>query len=308
MPTMGRDDAFAVAEAGVIVAERDAGVVVPWWSFTKSVIAAAALTLVRDGKLNLDAPMGSKPFTLRQLLQHRAGIGEYGALREYHRAVADRAEPWPVAELLSRVDADRLRFAPGTGWLYSNVGYLLVRRHIEETVGATLNSVLRERVLEPLGISETFIAETPADLVGVMMCGAVGYHPGWVYHGLLVGPLREAPVLLDRLLAGALLPSELLGQMLDGQRLNMSIPERPWQETAYGLGLMCGKAPIDGFVAGHSGGGPGSVISVYRLYDRQPIRTGAAFLPGDDAGAVERAAILQAAGQARAQGPSPVAQ
>ena len=48
-------------------------------------------------------------------------------------------------------------------------------------------------MLEPLGIKETFIAETPADLVGVMMCGAVGYHPGRVYHGLLVGPLREAP-------------------------------------------------------------------------------------------------------------------
>ena len=178
---MGRAHAFAVAEGGVITAERDAGVVMPWWSFTKSVIAAAALTLVRDGKLDLDAPMGSKPFNLRQLLQHRAGVGEYGALTEYHRAVADRIEPWPVAELLSRVDADRLRFEPGTGWLYSNVGYLLVRRHLEETVGATLNSVLRERVLEPLGIKETFLAETPADLVGVMMCGAVGYHPGWVY-------------------------------------------------------------------------------------------------------------------------------
>ena len=96
-----------------------------------------------------------------------------------------------------------------------------------------------------------------------------------------------------------------LGQMLDGHRLNMSIPERPWQEPAYGLGLMCAKVPIDGFVAGHSGGGPGSVISVYRLYDRQPIRTGAAFLPGDDAGAVERAAILHAARQSRAHDPSP---
>ena len=95
-----------------------------------------------------------------------------------------------------------------------------------------------------------------------------------LYHGLLVGPLREAPLLLDRLLGGALLPSELL----DGHRLNMLIPERSWQEPACGLGQMCGKVAIGGFIAGHSGGGPGSVIAVYRLYDRQPIRTGAAFL------------------------------
>jgi len=305
---MGSAHAFAVAKDGAIVAERDAGVVVPWWSFTKSVIAAAALTLVRDDKLDLDAPMGAKPFTLRQLLQHRAGVGEYGALTEYHCAVANRLAPWPVAELLSRVDAERLRFEPGTGWLYSNVGYLFVRQCIEETVGAPLNRVLRERVLEPLGIKEAFIAETPADIARVAMCGAVGYHPGWVYHGLLVGPLREASLLLDRLLGGALLPSHLLSQMLNGYRLRMLVPERPWQEPAYGLGLMCGKIPVDAFIAGHGGGGPGSVISVYRLYDRQPIRTAAAFLPGDDAGAVERAAILHAAGQVRARGSSSASQ
>jgi CubicO group peptidase (beta-lactamase class C family) len=148
---MGRAHAFAVAEGSVIVTEGDAGIVVPWWSFTKTVIAAAALTLVRDGKLDLDEPVGSKLFTLRQLLQHRAGVGEYGALAEYHRAVADSAEPWPVTELLSRVDADRLQFEPGTGWLYSNVGYLFVRQLIERVVGATLNCALRKRVLEPLG-------------------------------------------------------------------------------------------------------------------------------------------------------------
>ena len=82
MLTMGRAHAFAVAEGGVITAERDAGVVLPWWSFTKSVIAAAALTLVRDGKLDLDEPIQSKPFTVRQLLQHHAGVG--GAPARWH--------------------------------------------------------------------------------------------------------------------------------------------------------------------------------------------------------------------------------
>jgi hypothetical protein len=145
----------------------------------------------------------------------------------------------------------------------------------------------------------------PADLAGAVMCGAAGYHPGWVYHGLLVGPLRAAPLLLDRLLAGALLPSDLLGQMLNGHRLNVLVPERPWQEPAYGLGLMCGKVPIHGFIAGHSGAGRGSANSVYRLYDRQPVRTGAAFLPGDDAGAVERAAIRMPPANCVLKAPAP---
>ena len=33
------------------------------------------------------------------------------------------------------------------------------------------------------------------------MGSAEGYHPGWVYHGLLVGPVEDAALLLDRLLA-----------------------------------------------------------------------------------------------------------
>jgi len=131
---MSLGEVFAVAEGGGIVAENGGGTVVPWWSFTKTAIAAAALTLVRDGELDLDARLASKPFTLRQLLQHRAGVGEYGALSEYHRAVADRAEPWSVADLLRRADANRLRFSPGSGFLYSNIGYLFVRQLMEETV------------------------------------------------------------------------------------------------------------------------------------------------------------------------------
>src|SRR5262249_41910877 len=164
---MSKIDAFAVAEGGAIIIEDGGGTVAPWWSFTKTAIAAAALTLVRDGKLDLDAPVASKPFTLRQLLQHRAGVAEYGALPEYHRAVADRVDPWSVAELLNRGDADQLRFPPGSSFLYSNIGYLFVRQLLEEVVGATLDNILCGRVFGPLGITDVSIAETPADLAGV---------------------------------------------------------------------------------------------------------------------------------------------
>jgi CubicO group peptidase (beta-lactamase class C family) len=287
---------FAVAEDGAIMRENGGQTAVPWWSFTKTAIAAAALTLVRDGKVELDARIAGKPFTLRQLLQHRAGVAEYGALPEYHRAVADREPPWSVAELLSRVEADRLRFTPGSNFLYSNVGYLFVRRLMEDMVGAPLASILRERLFQPLSIHDASIAEMPAELAGVEMGSESGYHPGWVYHGLLVGPLSQAALFLDRLLGGTLLPTELLAQMLNGHRVDNRLPQLPWQEPQYGLGLMCGQIPEGAFIAGHTGGGPGSSIAVYRLNDRRPSRTGAAFLSQEDSGAVERAAIQYAAG------------
>ena len=61
---------------------------VPWWSFTKTVLAAAALVLVDAGRLTLDTPLAGQRYTLRQLLQHRAGVPDYGSLADYHDAVA----------------------------------------------------------------------------------------------------------------------------------------------------------------------------------------------------------------------------
>jgi CubicO group peptidase (beta-lactamase class C family) len=69
---------------GAVVTSSGETADVPWWSFSKTVIAAAALALVRDGRLVLDEPLPTRPYTLRQLLQHRAGLTENGRLRAYH--------------------------------------------------------------------------------------------------------------------------------------------------------------------------------------------------------------------------------
>ncbi len=181
---------FAIIEAGVLTEAHGIDQPVPWWSFTKTILASAALVLVRDGRLTLDCPVRDRPFTLRQLLQHQSGLVDYGGLAAYHEAVARGDEPWPVSELLRRTDARRLRYEPGQGWGYSNIGYLMVRELIEETAGEDSAAISR-LVLRPLDINGARIARTPADLAGVAMGSASSYHPGWVYHGLVVGPLRE---------------------------------------------------------------------------------------------------------------------
>src|SRR5262249_43317573 len=100
---------IAIAEEGAPAENRGGEPGGPWWSFTKTVIAAAALALVRDGRLALDAPLPGRQFTLRQLLRHQAGVAEYGAIADYRAAVARDEEPWPVATLLARAEAERLR-------------------------------------------------------------------------------------------------------------------------------------------------------------------------------------------------------
>ncbi len=300
------DASFAIVQNGTVVADRGGETVVPWWSVTKTVIAAATLCLVRDERLALDAPLDGRPFTLRQLLQHRAGVADYGGIAAYQAAVARDDEPWPVAPLLARAEADRLRYPPGEGWVYSNIGYLYVRELIERACGADLDAALRALVLAPLGIAGPRIATTRADLAGVAM-GGRSYHPGWVYHGLMVGRLADAALLLDRLLTGDLLPPALHDAMRRAYTLAADTAEGRWHTARYGLGLMCGTARTGEAVLGHTGRGPGSAIAAYRVMAAPPF-TAAVFRLAEEPEPVEDAAFRARAilaGATPASGPPP---
>lgn len=286
---------LALVVNGCPLPSTESATCVPWWSFSKTVLAATALALVRDGLLGLDDPLAEGPFTLRQLLRHEAGLADYGELAEYHAAVARHDEPWPAEAMLQRLDATRLRYPPGAGWRYSNVGYLYVARLIERSTGLALGEALQQRAFAPLGLSQVRLATTPADLQGVDMGSASAYHPGWVYHGLLVGPLSEAALLLDRLQNGALLPLDLLQAMREVRVLGGPIPGRPWTAPGYALGLMQGPADNGLLVSGHTGGGPGSVVAVYHCTQGERSATCAVFAAGAEEGKVEAEAVRQLA-------------
>jgi CubicO group peptidase (beta-lactamase class C family) len=282
---------YAVSHGSTIVNQRGSATIVPWWSFIKCVIAAAVLRLVQDGRLRLDDRLEGEPYSLRQLLQHRAGLPDYGALPAYHAAVARGDQPWPVSELLRRVGAEHPRYRRGTGWQYSNIGYLIVRQQIARTTGVDLDAALRSLVLAPLGFDDIRLVTTPSDLHDVTMGATTGYHPGWVYHGLLVGPVGSAAILLDRPIGTDFLAGKLMEQMLKPHVIGGPIEDRPWTVPGYGLGMMSGEAEDGDRVAGHTGGGPGSVIAVYRHMDLPSGGAAAAFLPGGTQGQVERAAF-----------------
>jgi CubicO group peptidase (beta-lactamase class C family) len=263
---------------------------VPWWSFTKTVLAATALTLVRDGLLGLDDPFEGKGYTLRQLLRHEAGLADYGELAEYHTAVANHEPAWPAQEMLCRLQADRLRYPPGEGWRYSNVGYMLVARLIERTADQSLAEAVRLRVLQPLGINGARFA---ADSTDLLHSGPSRYDPGWVYHGLLTGPSSHAALLLDRLLGTTLLPADLLLAMQETRTLGGPIPGRPWAAPGYALGLMRGPIVGGSILTGHTGCGPGSVIAVYRGCAGETSASCAVFAQGATEGDVEAKAVEQ---------------
>ena len=259
----------------------------PWWSFTKTALAATALSLVRDGMVGLDAPILDQPFTLRQLLRHEAGLADYGELADYHAAVANNEAAWSAAEMMQRLDGARLRYSPGTGWRYSNVGYFLIGRLIERVTDLALEEAVSRCALTPLGLSSVRFAKTRSDLQNSHLGNPSNYDPAWVYHGLLIGPISQAALFLDRLLAGHLLSPGLLQEMQTEKTLGGPIPGRPWITPGYGLGLMQGSIEGGFTLRGHTGCGPGSVIAVYRICDGNASACCAGFETGASEGAVE---------------------
>ncbi|MDZ5648473.1 serine hydrolase domain-containing protein [Nitrospirillum sp. BR 11828] len=236
---------------------------VPWWSVTKTVLAIAALRLVEDGALSLDAPIAGEAFTLAQLLRHEAGLPDYGGVARYHEDVRAGKSPWPVGRLLQALDTRRLRYEPGNGWAYSNIGYLKVREQIETATGLSLAEALDRLVFTPAGLTTAQVATQPGDLCGVQMGPeGEGYHPGWVYHGLVTGTAADAARLLQGLVTGTLLRPATFASMLKRRGLSEHRNET-FKDPAYGLGLMlAADSPLDHPI-GHRGAGPGSTIAAF---------------------------------------------
>ncbi|MCA0386622.1 MAG: beta-lactamase family protein [Firmicutes bacterium] len=232
--------------------------IVPWWSFGKVVLATAIMKLVEQERLELDNYYFEEEVTLEQILRHEAGYPDYNT-RIYQEAVEHDVEPWEYDMLVERTHAISLLFKPGTGWMYSNIGYYHIRELIERTTGSTLNSALRALIFEPLGLNS---AEVATERKQLEYCTHVknGYHPGWLYHGMIIGTLKDACKFLHCLATGKVISQSTLSKMREAYKIPFDIGNRPWKEPGYAMGLMTDESRG---VFGHTGMGPDSVIAVY---------------------------------------------
>jgi D-alanyl-D-alanine carboxypeptidase len=253
------------------------------YSVTKAYLAALVLLLQEEGRVSLDDPLarwhpavpGADRITLRQLLNHTAGIPDYGGELAYHLAVRrSPGRPWRFEDLAAATWEKGLRFEPGTGWAYSNPGYLLVKRILEEVTGASLAELVRSRIAEPLGLRRSFVAERVADLRGLAPAssGLLSengarrdvrdcYDPDWVSHGVVASTASEGVAFLAALFAGRIVSEASLRELT---RL-VPVPNAPpgWQAAGYGLGVMGTSESPFGPIFGHNGGGPGYGASAF---------------------------------------------
>jgi D-alanyl-D-alanine carboxypeptidase len=184
------------------------------------------------------------------------------------------------------LERERL-FAPGAGWSYSNVGYMLARDHVETASGQDIATLFEALIGGPLGLESIALATTREQFARVCWSVAARYHPGWVYHGCLVGTARDAALLLHGLFVGTLLQPATFEQMLIRHPVGGAVEGRPWTACGHGLGLMSGTMGETGRAIGHSGRGPFCINAVYHFPGRDDPITVACFATGADEGRAE---------------------
>ncbi len=129
-------------------------------SVNKMFTAVAVVQLVAQGKLALDEPVGRwvdglappvAAVTLRQLLTHSAGLGNF--VRPENLAALQQAAT--LGEQMALADDVRPQFEPGSRFRYSNTGFLLLGRAVERASGQSFAAYLQAQVFNPAGMTQT---------------------------------------------------------------------------------------------------------------------------------------------------------
>ncbi len=257
-------------------------------SNTKTWTGTVILQLVEEGAIALDDPVSTyRPdvpngdaITIEQLLTMRSGLFNYTTTLELNTALDETPDRvWDPEELVRMGLAEPPYFAPDDDYTYSNTNTVLLGLIAEQIEGAPLAEIYRERLFEPLGLTETSFPDTadatmpepyargymfsnnvdtmegaalPADDVAAIEAGALlptdhtDDNPSWAWSaGAGISTAPELATWVEALGGGG-----LLGDDMQQRRIESVRPAEG--EGAYGWG-MAGM----GSFYGHIGELPG---------------------------------------------------
>ncbi|MCC3767765.1 serine hydrolase [Streptomyces sp. UNOC14_S4] len=263
-------------------------------SNTKTFTSVLVLRLAEQGSVDLDGPMrdylpaGTLPedwnMTVRQVLQHRAGIYDHTddlleqpgeeTTSAFEKRI--RTTVYEPAGLVAMSVKHGQQYTPGTRYAYSNTDFVLLGMAVEHVTGRPYAEVLREQIIEPLRLRHTSFVVPDKAIAGRHVTGyltnddrakplldATEQNGSWIWSaGAVISSAADMDRFLTALLGGSsggLVSDASLEQMTD------AVPT-PTAGTAYGLGLRelslsCGK------VYGHSGVVQGFQTQVYGTRD-----------------------------------------
>ncbi|MEV1116534.1 serine hydrolase [Actinosynnema sp. NPDC049800] len=250
-------------------------------SVSKPFTATVVLQLVAEGRIGLDSPVADRlpelgldeRITVRMLLRHTSGLYNYtgdvepdgtfamGLPSTGKAWVDNRFHSYRPEELVRFALAKPARFEPGTDQSYANTNYTLALLLIEKLTGRSYAEEVRQRIIEPLGLTGTVVSTDSPDLPGPHPRGYYRYQDAGEWKvvdvsrqnpsllagaGDLISTAKDLAKFISALLRGELLPAPLLAEMTT-----------PHGKLNLGLGLWIQDLGPHGTIVHHNGGAPG---------------------------------------------------
>jgi uncharacterized protein YbbC (DUF1343 family) len=236
-------------------------------SLTKVVATTTSLMLLYEaGEIELDQPVSRylpipafAPITIRHCMTHSAGL--VSGLPYFK-------ESSTIDEMLQRYAQLPLKWLPGTRWLYSDVGYMILGRIVELVAADSLDAFCRKRIFKPLKMTDCGFKPDAARMArcaatencpwrGKLMVGEVHDENAFAVGGVaghagLFGTAEDLAKFVRAFLSGQVLKTETLDEMTRMPQ----IPAWPWQGLGWQLDPWSTKN--SGFLTartamGHSG-------------------------------------------------------
>ncbi|WED44601.1 serine hydrolase domain-containing protein [Legionella cardiaca] len=138
-------------------------------SLTKSFTTTVVLQLIQQGLTTLNTPISNFGFniqnnsaTLAMLANMRSGIFNYSADPNFLQALVDNfLRKWSPQELVTIANSNNVYFPPNANWHYSNTNTIILGMIIEQLTGNFVGNEISNRIIKPLGLSETSYPTTP---------------------------------------------------------------------------------------------------------------------------------------------------
>ncbi len=263
-------------------------------SISKTFVGAVILQLIQEKKIGLDDKLVDyldvitlndqydttnfkfSEITIRQLLSHTSGMGNY--LNEYFVpwAFENRSSSISQEALIDSLNSDGLYFAPGTSVQYSNSAYITLGLLAEKVTGKNIEDLVIDRYIEPMGLTHSYfpssLSETSAWLdhqthgYAIYLDGnthdVTDFDPSYIWAaGAVVSNAEDLLVHLKEMLTG----SKMLNAEIQQERLKFVETEmHGYGKAGFGLAI----AEIGDLYRGHSGGWIGYNTNIYYRKDQ----------------------------------------
>ena len=249
-------------------------------SASKQFTAMSIMLLKQEGKIDIDARVTDyipefpyKTISVRNLLNHTSGLPDYvGYLNGSWRDKTKNPTNEDVVSILA-TRKSKLMFTPGSRFVYSNTGYVVLATIVERLSGERFPTFVKKHIFDPLGMTHSYVHSTSLEVDSLHQSAMVVGHRGHFVIPMTPcdGPVGDKGVystvedlyLWDQALEKSkLIPADLQEEEFSPGRTNSGA------EVPYGFGYRLKSCPW-GRLVYHNGLWGGFKSSFLRYIDAQ---------------------------------------